>query len=60
MTRTIEDCGCKHDGRQWVAMCQAHADEFAERHLRAAKEKSRAELVGYVSLSETRDQLNQE
>ncbi len=51
-----EPCGCRANAREWLAMCQPHADEFAERHLRAQKEKTRAELVGRVSVGETPDQ----
>lgn len=48
---TREPCGCAHDGRTWMRWCGAHLAEFQERHNRALKEKARADLVGWYSLS---------
>jgi len=58
--RTTETCGCKHDGRHWLALCAAHQAEFDERHLRAQKEKDAADLLGCYYLVNTRDQSKQE
>lgn len=57
---TREPCGCKHDGRAWLHLCEPHAAEHNERHLRAAKEKARADLVGWFSMPDTPDQPKQE
>lgn len=43
-------CGCRANDREWLTMCPAHRLEHDERHLRAAKEKACAELVGRYSL----------
>lgn len=28
MSRTTEECGCKHDGTRWLSMCDAHTVEL--------------------------------
>lgn len=45
-----EACGCAHDGRAWKVLCPAHLAEFQERHARAAREKARADLLGWYSV----------
>jgi hypothetical protein len=58
---TKAECGCRANEREWLAMCQPHAAEHQERHLRAAKEKARAELIGWYSMpAHTPDQPKQE
>jgi len=39
-------CGCRHDGRAWLRMCEPCALEFTQRHERAQKEKDAADLLG--------------
>lgn len=48
--RHREPCGCAADDRAWLTLCPAHFAEWQERHTRAQKEKSRAELLGCYSL----------
>ena len=58
---TREPCGCTHDGGAWLKLCAPHAAEHNERHLRAAYEKSSAELLGcYYLVPESRGIAKQE
>ncbi len=38
MSRTTLPCGCQHDERAWLQLCEPHGKEAAELHERAARE----------------------
>lgn len=52
-----EPCGCAHNGRAWLRMCEAHRAEHDERSLRAQREKDNAELVGRYTLGPAEPEL---
>ncbi len=42
MSRTTLPCGCQHDDRAWLQLCEQHGKEAAELHERAAREHRQA------------------
>lgn len=38
-----QPCGCKHNGHEWVFMCEPCRNEFEERHRRAAQDHKATE-----------------
>lgn len=36
MPRTTEECGCKHDGSEWLFLCEPCKTDYDARHAQAA------------------------